>query len=284
MNAAPPGDRRNGASVLERVAPPAGSTSASHVSLGMAPAARPSRRRRLGRLFTARVLGGLLVMALAFGGFLSLLMTSTPQVMSVVVLTRDLDSGAALSSGDLTLAPAQFGDAQSRLVVQAGQLDRVVGRRLLGPAFRDQVLVWPELGPVDQPELEPGTEAVTVAVRPDTAVSGALRPNDWVRVVATAKGVGSRPESQSRTIMPRARVIAIGRGDQRATSGTALAGGGAQAAVPSTSVRLAQPISTVTLGIPEDQVESVTAAKYSGEIDLVWVGPEATATQVVVGQ
>ena len=64
MNAAPPGDRRNGASVLEQVAPPAGSTSASHVSLGM---------------------------ALAFGGFLSLLMTSTPQVMSVVVLTRNLD-------------------------------------------------------------------------------------------------------------------------------------------------------------------------------------------------
>ena len=92
MNAAPPGDRRNGASVLEQVAPAAGSTSASHVSLGMAPAARPSRRRRLGRLFTARVLGGFLVMALAFGGFLSLLMTSTPQVMSVVVLTRDLDT------------------------------------------------------------------------------------------------------------------------------------------------------------------------------------------------
>src|SRR6202171_3672072 len=222
MNAAPPGDRRNGASVLEQVAPPAGSTSASHVSLGMAPAARPSRRRRLGRLFTARVLGGLLVMALAFGGFLSLLMTSTPQVISVVVLTRDLDTGAALSSGDLTLAPAQFGDAQSRLVVQAGQLDRVIGRRLLGPAFRDQVLVWPELGPADQPELEPGTEAVTVAVRPDTAVSGALRPNDWVRVVATAKGAGSRPESQSRTIMPRARGVAIGRGDQRATSANTL--------------------------------------------------------------
>jgi len=235
-------------------------------------------------LFTARVLGGLLVMALAFGGFLSLLMTSAPKVMSVVVLTRDLDTGAALSSGDLTLAPAQFGDAQSRLVVQAGQLDGVVGRRLLGPAFRDQVLVWPELGPVDQPELQPGTEAVTVAVRPDTAVSGALRPNDWVRVVATAKGAGSRPESQSRTIMPRARVVAIGRGDQRATSGTTLASGGAQAGVPSTNVRLPQPISTVTLGIPEDQVESVTAAKYSGEIDLVWLGPEATATQVVVGQ
>ncbi|TME28832.1 MAG: hypothetical protein E6I75_23130 [Chloroflexi bacterium] len=98
------------------------------------------------------------------------------------------------------------------------------------------------------------------------------------------KGAGSRPESQSRTIMPRARVVAIGRGDQRATSGTTLAGGGAQAAVPSTSVRLAQPISTVTLGIPEDQVESVTAAKYSGEIDLVWLGREAAATQVVVGQ
>jgi hypothetical protein len=91
MNTAPPRDRRNGASVLDQVAPPAGSTVASHVSLGMAPAARPSRRRRLGRLFTARVLGGLLVMALAFGGFLSLLMTSTPQVMSVVVLTRDLE-------------------------------------------------------------------------------------------------------------------------------------------------------------------------------------------------
>jgi Flp pilus assembly protein CpaB len=137
---------------------------------------------------------------------------------------------------------------------------------------------------VDQPELEPGTEAVTVAVRPDTAVSGALRPNDWVRVVATTKGASGRPESQSRTIMPRARVVAIGRGDQRAASGNTLSSSGSQAAVPSTSVRLAQPISTVTLGIPGDQVESVTAAKYSGEIDLVWLGPEDTATQTVVGQ
>ena len=210
MNAAPPGDRRNGASVLEQVAPQAGSTSASNVSLGMAPAARPSRRRRLGRLFTARVLGGLLVMALAFGGFLSLLMTSTPQVMSVVVLTRDLDTGAALSSGDLTLAPAQFGDSQSRLVVQAGQLDRVVGRRLLGPAFRDQVLVWPELGPVDQPELEPGTEAVTVAVRPDTAVSGDLRPNDWVRVVATQKGL---EVDQRARVAPSCRGLELSQSD-----------------------------------------------------------------------
>src|SRR5258708_5075290 len=243
MKAAPPGARRNGASVLEQVASPAGSTSAGHVSLGVAPAARPSRRRRLGRLFTARVLGGLLVMALAFGGFLSLLMTSTPQVMSVVVLTRNLDTGAALSSGDLTLAPAQFGDAQSRLVVQAGQLDRVVGRRLLGPAFRDQVLVWPALGPVDQPELAPGTEAVTVAVRPDTAVSGALRPNDWVRGVATAKGAGSRPGSQSRTVTPPARAAGIGRVDQPAPRGTTLARGGAQAAGPPMSGRLGQPSS-----------------------------------------
>jgi hypothetical protein len=212
MNAAPPGDRRNGASVLDQMAAPVGSTTAGHVSLAMAPAARPSRRRRLGRLFTARVLGGLLVMALAFGGFLSLVMTSTPQVMSVVVLTRNLDTGAALSSGDLTFAPAQFGDAQSRLVVQAGQLDRVVGRRLLGPAFRDQVLLWPELGPVDQPELEPGTEAVTVAVRPDTAVSGALRPNDWC---------GWSPQPRGLEVGQTARVEPSCRGLELSQSGVA---------------------------------------------------------------
>jgi hypothetical protein len=84
--------------------------------------------------------------------------------------------------------------------------------------------------------------------------------------------------------MSRARVVAIGRGEQRATSGNTLSSGGAQSAVPPMSVRLAQPISAVTLGIPADQVESVTAAKYSGEIDLVWLGPEDTATQAVVGQ
>src|SRR5437868_14393093 len=99
MNAAPPGDRRNGAAVLEQVAPPAGSTSASYVSLGRAPAARPSRRRRLGRLFTAGVPGGLLVMAVAFGGLSRFLRTSTPQVTRLVVLTRNVNSGAALSTG-----------------------------------------------------------------------------------------------------------------------------------------------------------------------------------------
>jgi hypothetical protein len=82
---------------------------------------------------------------------------------------------------------AALGDAQSHLLVQASQIDRVLGRRLLGPAFRELVLLWPELAVVDQPELEPGPRPSRQPCAMIPPVPGALRRNDWVRVVATTK-------------------------------------------------------------------------------------------------
>jgi Flp pilus assembly protein CpaB len=169
----------------------------------------------------------------------------------------------------------QLPDAQAQTAVPGDAIDRVVGRRLVGPAFRDQLLVWPELETADQPDLEPGHEAVTLAVRPDTATSGALRKDDLVRVVVTTnKG---RPDASSRTVIGSARVLVIGRGDQRAPTTTknppvSLGGDSGPSASNSNLTkgpRQAQPISTVTLSVPGDQVEALTAAKWAGEVDLI---------------
>ncbi|MDQ6675378.1 MAG: Flp pilus assembly protein CpaB [Chloroflexota bacterium] len=265
---------RNGLAGTER-RPASGSSSQRVAPLPVAPAARPSPLRRLRRWFTPRVLGGLVVMAMTFAGYLAWLLLSTPSTSDVLVLARDVPAGAALGRADLIEQPMQLPDAQAQLAVTGDAIDRVVGRRLVGPAFRDQLLVWPELESAGQPELEPGHEAVTVAVRPDTAASGALRKDDVVRlVVTTNKG---RPDASSRTVIGSARVLVIGRGDQRAattpSSGPVSLGGDAGTSASSATglngTRQAQPISTVTLSVSSDQVEALTAAKWAGEIDLV---------------
>jgi Flp pilus assembly protein CpaB len=234
--------------------------------LGVAPAARRSRRRWLRRLLTLRLLGGLLVMLLAFAGYLGLVLVSTPHADSVIVLTRELEAGARLSQADLAGAAVQLPDAQAQLAIPSAEADQLVGRRLLHAVVRDEVLIRPALAAADEPELEPGYQAVTLPVRPDTAASGALRRDDLVRVVLTTnKG----PAAQSRTILPSARVLVIGRGDRASSSGS-LASPGSQ---PPTG-RVAQPITTVTLGVPAAVVETITAAKYAGEVDLVPIGVE----------
>jgi Flp pilus assembly protein CpaB len=257
----------------------------------VAPAARPSPLRRVRRWFTPRVLGGLVVMALTFAGYLAWLLFSTPATSDVLVLTHDLAAGSALSRTDLTALPMQLPDAQAQAVVPGDAIDRVVGRRLVGPAFRNQLLIWPELDSSNQPELEPAHEAVTVSVRPDTAASGALRKEDQVRVVVTInKG---RPDAQSRTVIASARVLTIGRGDQRAATPTgsnpvSLVGGdtgsGATGASSGSGGRQAQAISTVTLSVPSDQVEALTAAKWAGEIDLVLLPKPAQGAAGATGQ
>ncbi len=263
--------------------PSAGSAPFTLAPLRSAPGARPSPVRRLRRWVTPRVVGGLIVMAATFAGYLAWLLLSTPTTSDIVVLARDLPAGSALSRTDLAEVALQLPDAQSRAAVPAAAIDRVIGRRLVGPVFRDQVLIYPELAATDQAELESGHEAVTVAVRPDTAMSGALRRDDLVRVVVTTnKG---RLDAQSHTVIGAARVLTIGRGDQRApatASAPPVTLGGAEATSnPSATqpgTRQAQPISTVTLSVASEQVETLTAAKWAGEIDLVLLGSATQTT------
>jgi len=227
-------------------------------------------------------------MAATFAGYLAWLLLSTPSTTDVLVLARDVPAGTTLSRADLVEQPMQLPEPQARSAVPGAAIDRVIGRRLAGPAFRDQVLIWPELDASAPPELEPGHEAVTVAVRPDTAASGALRKDDLVRVVVTTnKG---RPDAQSRTAIGSARVLTVGRGDQRAPA----AGGGApvsfgSGATSSTAPiqngpRQAQAISTVTLSVPSEQVEALTSAKWAGEIDLVLLSSAPQPTTGAGGQ
>lgn len=259
MSAAPPRIGRNGHTGRVTVEPLA--------PLGVAPAARPSRWRWLRGWLTLRLLGGLAVMLVAFFGYLVLMLLTTPRAASVVVLTRDLPAGARLAQSDLASAGVQLPDAQAALAVASVDADGLVGRTLVAPVVRDEVLIWPALAAADAPELEPGYQAVTLPARADTAAGGALQLDDRVRVVLTTnKG----PGAQSRTILPSARVLVIGRGTPSGTGGLGSPTSAAAAG------RVAQPIASVTLSVPAEDVESLTAAKYAGEVDLVPIGVTST--------
>src|SRR5438105_5042653 len=81
---------------------PASNPSSSRLApLPVANPARPSPLRRLRRHFTPRVLGGLVVMALTFAGYLAWLLLSTPSTSTVLVLSHDVPAGAALGRADL---------------------------------------------------------------------------------------------------------------------------------------------------------------------------------------
>jgi Flp pilus assembly protein CpaB len=260
VSAAPPRVDRNGRSSRPTAEP--------LVPLGVAPAARPSRWRWLRGWLTLRLIGGLAVMLVAFCGYLLLLLLTTPRADSVVVLTRDLPAGARLAQSDLASAAVQLPDAQAVLAIASVDADQLIGRTLVAPVVRDEVLIRPALAATDAPELEPGYQAVTLPVRPDTAVSGALQLDDRVRVVVTTnKG----PAAQSHTILPSARVLVIGRGTPGGAGGL---GTSASATAPA---RTAQPIASVTLSVPADVVETLTAAKYAGEVDLVRIGVASTS-------
>jgi hypothetical protein len=102
------------------------------VPLGLTPeaAARKTQRR-----VTMRLLGGLLLVAVAFLGFLVFVVSATPETRGVVVATRDLPVGTRLGPGDLEVAQVQVNQAQAEAAIPATALDDLAGRELLAPAF-----------------------------------------------------------------------------------------------------------------------------------------------------
>ena len=90
--------------------------------LGLTPeaAARKTQRR-----VNTRLLAGLVLVAVAFIGFLVFVVSSAPVTRGIVVATRDLPSGTRLSRGDLAVAQVQVGQAQAlaEMVERVRQLE-----------------------------------------------------------------------------------------------------------------------------------------------------------------
>src|SRR2546423_1441859 len=82
---------------------------------------------------------------------------------------------------------------------------------------------------------------LTVPVRPDTAVGGALRRGDLVTVLATTDK--SKPTAQTRAVLNHVVVDQVGQADTLAASGSSAT---ANSAAPSLPLRPSRPVAWVT--------------------------------------
>src|SRR5919205_104681 len=201
--------------------------------LGLTPEAAA---RKHARRVNTRLVAGLLCVLAAFSGFLIFAVASSPRTHGVVVATRDLPAGTRLRRADLALVQAQLGEAQAQTFVTAEGLDGVEGQELLAPVAAQQILARSQVGTGRRPVLGPGFVRMTVPVRPDTAVGGALRPGDVVTVLATTdKG---KPSAQTRPVLDRVLVDQVGQADSLASTGV---GATADAAAVSLTSRGSRP-------------------------------------------
>jgi len=223
--------------------------------------------RKHARRLNVRVLAGVACVLLAFTGFLLIAAASSPQTHGVVVATRDLPAGARLRRADLAVAQAQLPEAQARTFISADGLASTEGQVLLSPVAAQQILARTQLANSPQSVLQPGFVRMTVPVRPDTAVGGALRPGDTVSVLATIdKG---KPTAQNRLVLDHVLVDQVGQADSLTGTGLAPAGD----SVPTTPARPTRPIAWVTLQVPEASASSLSLARWNGELELIQVLP-----------
>jgi len=117
---------------------------------------------------------------------------------------------------------------------------------------------------------------MTVPVRPDTAVGGALRTADVVTVLATTdKG---KPTAQTRPVLDRVVVDQVGQADTLTT--TTASAGAADSGGPSLPLRASRPVAWVTLLVPEDRASSLSLARWTGDIELIQLpADDATAAR-----
>jgi Flp pilus assembly protein CpaB len=237
--------------------------------VGLTPAAA---ERKHARRLNARVLAGVVCVLAAFSGFLVFAASSSPRTHGVVVSVRDLPAGTRVRRADLAIVQAQLGEAQAQAFVSADGLDAIEGQELLAPVAAQQILARAQLTSARRPALLPGFVRMTVPVRPDTAVGGALRAGDVVTVLATTdKG---KPTAQTRPVLDRVVVDQVGQADALTTSSTSAAA--ADGAGPSLPLRASRPVAWVTLLVPEDRASSLALARWTGDVELIQLPADDT--------
>jgi Flp pilus assembly protein CpaB len=235
--------------------------------IGLTPEAA---ERKHARRLNARLVAGVLCVLAAFSGFLVFAVSSSPHTHGVIVSVRDLPAGSRLRRADLAIAQAQLAGAQAQVFVPADALDAVEGQELLAPVAAQQFLARAQLTTAHRPTLQPGFVRMTVPVRPDTAVGGALRTGDVVTVLATTdKG---KPTAQTRAVLDRVVVDQVGQADTLTTSSPSAAT--ADSGGPPLPLRASRPVAWVTLLVPEDHASSLALARWSGDIELIQLPAE----------
>lgn len=218
----------------------------------------PSRALRRPRRIDMRAVLGVFVMLVAFAGSLAF-WTLSSDARAVVVATRDLPATSVLSASDLAVSQVRVDDAIYQTAIPASELSSLVGKPLAEPVHAQQMLVRAQVAP--RPPLGADRLALTIAVSPETAVGGRLRPGDWVQVLATLnKG---KPDTRTTVVLPRVSVYDVGYDPRTTAFSTDVTNNG-----------VAQGTAKwVTLIVTPDQARQLAEAKWSGDLDVALLPP-----------
>ena len=182
--------------------------------------------------------------------------TATYQVVAVA---KDLELGAKLSEGDLK----QVDWVGSRPQGTISQASEAVGRAVLYPLFRDELLLEAKLAPAGAGAglaavIPEGMRAVSIRVDEVVAVAGFVGPGTRVDVLLTGDPTRSRgggDDSLTKMILENVQVLAAGQKIQPDAQGKP------------------EKVNVVTLLCSPDDAAKVTLAASEGRIQLVLRNP-----------
>ncbi len=223
----------------------------------------PTRALRKPRRLDLRAVLGIILTLLAVLGSVAY-WTLTSDARSVLIATRDLPMGAPLQPEDLAVARVRVDDSVYAQAIPAEELPSLVGRQLAEPVHPQQLLVRPQVS--SRHLLSPDQRAMTIAVSPETAVGGRIKPGDQVQVlVTTNKG---KPEARTEMVLPRVTVFDVGY-DQRLT--VVGSTGSSDTSQPSLGTGL---LKSVTLVVTEPEALALGQAKWNGDLDVLLLSPQ----------
>ena len=224
------------------------------VSASAAPARRQSAQRMRTLAVVAAASAAVAVASVGYGAWASASARAATDVLvaemeATVVASSAIRAGEAIAEESLAVVdvPRAF---RSEGALGAG--DAVIGGKATVDIPAGSQIVAGLVAGVGQgghlaAALEPGREAVTVAVDAETGIAGQIRPFDVVRVVS-AEAAGSG-EALLRTVCERALVVSVGDGrDDSAVSP-----------------------GSVTLSVSPEEADAVREAQYAGGVSFALV-------------
>jgi Flp pilus assembly protein CpaB len=219
----------------------------------------PGRALRRPRRIDVRAVLGICLLLVAVGGSIAFWSASSDS-RAVLVVTRDLPAMAVLGVSDLAVAHVRVDDAIYQAAIPAHELNSLIGKPLAEPAHAQQLLVRDQVS--GRPPLETGQMVFTIAVAPETAAGGRVRPGDHIQVFVTLnKG---KPDVQTNVVLSRVMVYDVGY-EQRLT---ALNTDGAGSSTAQGAARW------LSLIVSEEQAQHLAQAKWSGDVDVALLPPE----------
>lgn len=197
----------------------------------------------------------------------------------VLVATRNIAQGAALTPGDLGVARFPTGSVAPSFVrlstqpsAQADYTGAVTRRAFAqGEPITTESVIQPDGRGFLAAQLDPGYRAVAVEISPASAAGGYIQPNDRVDVIVTQKLEGGDTDTvRSDIILTDVRVLALGDKTETQTEGEEPETVDANVAVleltaeDARSLALAVELGEVSLALRGVQAETVSLQSSAG--------------------